>query len=184
MKRSTQLRRKTPIRRKALKRTTPGLFSLSTRSRRRTRVTLTPAASRFAGAAVRNSAGGRLSRKDPAYVARVKLMPCCARRLSGCTGPVDPHHAGGLVHGRGVGLKPPDRTCIALCRGHHDALHDGRYPFSVSDRWTKSRRRRWQDAQIARTQKELDAPPFDEAQDREDEAAEAWSVGEVQVHDW
>lgn len=178
MKRAGPLRRRTPLRsRKTIK---PVAVSWNER----------------AGTAPRNSAGGRLfslprmgrRRKkpgsDPAYLARVRLLPCCARRLSGCTGPVDAHHAGGLVHGRGTGLKPPDRTCIALCRGHHDALHDGRYPFSARSAWPKERRRRWQDEQIARTQKELEAPPFCPDRDREDEAAEAWSVGEVQVHDW
>lgn len=113
---------------------------------------------------------------DPAYRARVRALPCCARHMSGCTGPVDPHHAGGLAHGRGTGLKPPDRTCIPICRGHHDALHDGRYPFSADRGWPKDRRLRWMADQMERTQKELDAPPFCPEQDRVDEGHERFTV--------
>jgi hypothetical protein len=149
MKRSAPLRRKTRlVTRKAITRT------------------------RMARRATRPKPGA-----DPAYRARVRLLPCAAAHMSGCIGAVDPHHAGERP---GVAMKAHDRTCIPLCRGHHDRLHAAQHPFKE---WSKERRREWQDDQIRRTQETLDAPPFDAEQDRVDEAAERWPVGEVQIHD-
>lgn len=112
---------------------------------------------------------------DPAYLARVRQMPCCAARLSSCEGTaVDAHHAGPRP---GVAMKAHDRTAVPLCRHHHQRFHDAAHPFR---RWSKAMRREWQDEQIRITQEALDAPPFDAEQDRRDEGHEAWPVGAVQ----
>jgi len=113
-------------------------------------------------------------------MARVRLLPCCARHLSGCTGTVEAHHAGPRP---GTAMKAPDSTCIPLCRGHHGALHAASYPFTVRDHWTKERRRRWQDEQIRLTQEELRAGPFDPDEDRRSEAWECYGLAEVQIND-
>lgn len=113
--------------------------------------------------------------QDKAYLARVRLMPCVGARLSSCEGHgVDPHHAGRRP---GIAMKAPDASAIPMCRHHHDRFHDAQYPFKD---WGKERRRDWQDEQIARTQRELSAAPFDAAQDLLDEASESWTISEVQ----
>lgn len=113
--------------------------------------------------------------RDSAYLAMVRLLPCCAARLSSCEGTaVDAHHAGPRP---GVAMKAHDRTAVPLCRHHHQRFHDAAHPFR---RWSKAMRREWQDEQIRVTQEALDAPPFDAEQDRRDEGYEAWPVGAVQ----
>lgn len=66
----------------------------------------------------------------------VKSLPCSARHVGACFGPIDPHHAG---LDKGMGLKPHDRSCVSLCRRHHEQLHDARRPFE----WTREERREW-----------------------------------------
>lgn len=70
-----------------------------------------------------------LARMDEAYKKFVKGLQCCAWDMSPCFGPVDSHHAG---LDKGMGLKPHDRSCIPLCRRHHDHLHSLTGPFADS----------------------------------------------------
>lgn len=64
----------------------------------------------------------------------VKSQRCA---VHGCTTvPVEAHHAGQ----RGLGKRAHDRTCIPLCRDHHEAWHGGRSPFSdplARQSWTE-----------------------------------------------
>lgn len=111
---------------------------------------------------------------DPAYLALVRTLPCCARHLgTPCRGIMHAHHAG---EEKGVGMKPPDRTAIPMCSGHHlGEWHDdaGRGAFRG---WTQAQRRAWSNEQIAATLAALVPPPFDAEQDRVDESHESWSV--------
>lgn len=77
----------------------------------------------------------------------VKTQLCCARFISPCAGPIDPHHAGRRP---GTGMKAADRTAIPLCRRHHGQVETlAGLPFRL---WTKAFRRAWADEQIAHTQ--------------------------------
>lgn len=82
--------------------------------------------------------------RDPAYLTWVKRQRCCAPGApTGCTGPVEAHHAGR----RGVGQKAKDSTAIPLCAGHHrwGGWHEHRGPFTG---WTAEQRRAWADERI------------------------------------
>lgn len=95
----------------------------------------------------------KVNRKDPAYLKRVRSLPCVLASTGRCWGRLDPHHAGKHP---GVGLKAHDTTAIPLCRAHHDAWHDHRGHF---EGWNCDHRRAWADEQIARTQAALGLAP-------------------------
>lgn len=61
--------------------------------------------------------------KDPAYLARVRELPCCICEAFGevQTSPTTAHHP---IHGRYSGRKRPDREAICLCDGHHQGTFD------------------------------------------------------------
>ena len=85
---------------------------------------------------------------DRAYMGAVHRLPCCARHLSLCSGPIEADHAGI----RPLGRKADDATCISLCRLHHRQRHDFGGPFLL---WDRHIMRQWLDEQIAATQREL-----------------------------
>lgn len=81
------------------------------------------------------------------YMKWIKRRPCCARILAEttCYGPVEADHAGK----RGVGQKADDRTCIPLCRKHHQERNDFHGAFKT---WNHDQMRQWLDANIERHQ--------------------------------
>lgn len=79
---------------------------------------------------------------DPEYLAWVRTLPCCAPSVTKCKAPADAHH----MTGAGMGMKAGDRETMPLCRAHHQAFHEGRWPF---DGWSPAERRRWQEERIA-----------------------------------
>jgi hypothetical protein len=99
------------------------------------------------------------------YMLWVKRQPCLLvgeRGAGPCDGGIEADHAGvlaaadvepsddlGPVDGRGTSRKPDDRTCIPLCRRHHEDRHQARGFFAVL---SKEARRLWRLAAIARTQ--------------------------------
>jgi hypothetical protein len=98
-------------------------------------------------------------RSAPEFLAFVRLLPCCApitnivrdgdvlRFHDGRCGhrPCDPHHK----HGDGKGIKTHDRTCVPLCRRHHDQAETKRGLFAG---WTKQQTREWHDKESERVQ--------------------------------
>lgn len=56
--------------------------------------------------------------KDPAYLARVRELPCCVCEAFGevQATPTAAHH---VIMGRFSQRKTPDRTAIPLCYDHH-----------------------------------------------------------------
>ena len=84
---------------------------------------------------------------DPARLAFVRTLPCCAPGApTGCLGTVAPHHH---TQYRGMGQRAVDDQTMPLCWGHHRAFHDGRGPFRD---WGQGHRRAWQDEQVAACQ--------------------------------
>jgi|SRR6478609_1376931 len=85
---------------------------------------------------------------DPAYLDKVRKLPCCAPRIS-LVGPEALFHEGDVVahHARG---KTNDRAAIALCWKHHGQWHDANGVFK---HWTKDDRRTWSAAAIDDTQR-------------------------------
>lgn len=83
--------------------------------------------------------------RDPAYLAIVRKLRCCARDLgTPCRGRIDAHHPRHLA--RGAGLKAPDDCAIPLCRWHHVfELHANAGAFK---RWSKQQLRGWQDIRV------------------------------------
>ena len=70
---------------------------------------------------------------DAAYLERVRGLPCCARHLGPCNGPIHAHHA------LGVSAKANDSTAIPLCGlEHHRAWHDHNGDFRG---WSREKRR-------------------------------------------
>lgn len=59
--------------------------------------------------------------EDPAYVRWVRDQRCLFHGGK-CFGPIDPHH----LPRRFGGKRTHDRTCIPLCRLHHDQLQHPR----------------------------------------------------------
>jgi hypothetical protein len=113
--------------------------------------------------------------RDPAYLERVRQLPCvCAAPSSmgfdvlraardrvlyvwgPCAGPVEAHHAGD----RPLGRKCGDRDTAPMCHGHHAdwTAHAG--PFRNE---TKATRREWSRTWIARTQAALGIAATEEA---------------------
>lgn len=61
--------------------------------------------------------------KDPAYLAKVRKLPCCICVAFG--GPqLSPTAAHHVIHGRYSQIKSPDRMAIPLCEGHHQGQFD------------------------------------------------------------
>lgn len=74
---------------------------------------------------------------DPAYLAKVRELPCCApAALSEHRGDVVAHHAG---------PKSNDSTAVPLCAACHSAWHDGN---GWTKGWSKEFRRAWADSAI------------------------------------
>ena len=90
--------------------------------------------------------------RDVAYMLRVKGLQCAADLLLGdgarCSGAVEADHAGI----RPAGRKADDNSCIGLCLAHHRARHDFAGVFRG---WSREQMRRWLDAVIAWTRKQL-----------------------------
>jgi hypothetical protein len=93
-------------------------------------------------------------RADEAFKRFVRTLPCCAPMVDRyptmpadvfrCGNrPSDPHHK----HGDGKGIKTHDRTCVPLCRFHHDDAEGKRGVFSG---FTKQQTRDWHDAESKR----------------------------------
>lgn len=95
--------------------------------------------------------------EDPAYVAAVHDLPCCARDLSPCDGPIEADHAAKKVGG---GRKSDDTGCIPLCSHHHRQRHDFHGPFKT---WTAPKLRRWLDGHIAATRATLSIADVDQS---------------------
>ena len=88
----------------------------------------------------------RTRERDVDYMLWVRKLPCAAREFDhGCDGHVEADHAGR----RGLGQKADDRTCIPLCRKHHEqrAIFHG-----VFRTWDQARMRSWLLATIEATQ--------------------------------
>lgn len=79
-------------------------------------------------------------RRDDAFKAFVRTLPCCAPGEPCRVRNVDPNHK----HGDGKGIKTHDRTCIPLCRVHHNQYEDKSGRFKD---WTKQQTRDWHDRQ-------------------------------------
>lgn len=134
MKRTSQLKRRTPLKRASV-----------VRGRGKTKT--------------RSSSGDLV--RDPEYLAAVRTLFCCApmtRPMSGpnkgclvrvCHGIMHAHHAGRRP---GVGMKCSDLETIPLCGSHHMQWHAGSGVFIG---WDKARRMAWADEQIAFTQAAL-----------------------------
>lgn len=110
----------------------------------------------------RSRRAAKQTQVDSAYLAAVRLLPCCAPsslamalvlEFRGTTeaidhlGPVHAHHAGRKP---GTALKAQDNTAIPLCNKHHRAWHDTNGVFRG---WTKAQRRYWADAAIQDTRR-------------------------------
>lgn len=61
--------------------------------------------------------------KNPAYLARVRELPCCICEAFGMLqlSPTTAHHP---IHGRYSAAKRPDCTALPLCDGHHQGTFD------------------------------------------------------------
>lgn len=90
----------------------------------------------------------RRRERNFAHMAAVRQLPCAARTLGGCFGPIECHHAGR----RFVGMKCPDTETTPMCQQHHRQFTDHTGPFKT---WTREERRTWQDEAIEATQKAL-----------------------------
>ena len=72
---------------------------------------------------LRRTRFGRSSRKSKYklrirhtdHMMAVKKLPCCARHLGTCGGPIEVDHVGP----RGMSQKSDDRLVISICRQHH-----------------------------------------------------------------
>lgn len=89
---------------------------------------------------------------NPEHMDRVRRLPCAAKHLGACFGPIHAHH---VTYGRGLGQKAKDEDTIPLCSGHHGDFHDARGAFTDM---TRERRREWQSAALERTRLMLKGP--------------------------
>lgn len=88
------------------------------------------------------------------YMAFVRRQPCAARSLDGaCDGRVQADHAGR----RGMGQKADDRTCIPLCRRHHQCRGDFAGPFKG---WNQDQMRQWLERMVIKTSHEFSVQHF------------------------
>lgn len=85
---------------------------------------------------------------DPAYLAKVRKLPCCAPRIS-LVGPEALMHEGDVV-AHHAGRKTNDSTAVALCWKHHGQWHDLNGVFKG---WNKEQRRYWASAAIDDTRR-------------------------------
>lgn len=83
--------------------------------------------------------------RDVPWMLAVKELPCRARRLSACDGPVEADHEGR----RGLGQKCSDRETAPLCKLHHLQRETFSGPFS---NWHHDEMRAWLDENIRETQ--------------------------------
>jgi hypothetical protein len=86
---------------------------------------------------------------DPAYLAQVRRLPCCASHLSECQGRIHAHHQ---THDRAKGTKAHDHKSFAFCMKHHAEFHAASNVFAS---WDQAKRREWQDRMVACTQRLL-----------------------------
>lgn len=63
------------------------------------------------------------AKPDPAYLARVRELPCCICEAFGepQLSPTAAHHP---IHGRHSQVKVPDCMAVPLCEGHHTGMFD------------------------------------------------------------
>lgn len=85
---------------------------------------------------------------DPAYLAFVRQLPCCAPGVRPCESPT-PQHAHHST-GAGMGLKSSDRETMPLCWFHHAEFHQGNGAFEL---WSRDDRRVFQSEQVERVQR-------------------------------
>jgi hypothetical protein len=83
--------------------------------------------------------------RDVTFMLRVKLLPCAARELGGCSGVIEADHAGR----RPLGRKCNDDECVPLCQLHHRQRTDFSGPFK---HWTRQEMREFLDLAISETQ--------------------------------
>ena len=57
--------------------------------------------------------------KDEKHLAHIRTLPCLICEMSS-----EVHHVR-TYWNAGMGMKPPDRMTLPLCRKHHRQLHDG-----------------------------------------------------------
>lgn len=81
---------------------------------------------------------------EPARLAWLRTLVCCAPGCDGTCGPVEAHHH--CLYGAGMARKAPDAKAMPLGRDHHRALHERRGPFAGMSR---DDLRAWQDEQVA-----------------------------------
>lgn len=79
-------------------------------------------------------------RRDDAFKRFVRTLRCCAPGDPCRARFVDPNHK----HGDGKSIKTHDRTCIPLCRVHHNQYESKSGRFKG---WTKQQTRDWHDRQ-------------------------------------
>lgn len=105
----TALQRKTPLRAKT---------GLQTRTPLKVKKPMSRTAPIKKKATKRKSTESRWANES--YLAFVRKLPCSC---CGATPGGDAHHAIGIGHFSGVGLKAPDSLTMPLCRTCHDRLH-------------------------------------------------------------
>lgn len=107
----------------------------------------------------------RPATNDPAYLAKVRMLPCAAKGMEWrsewvcadgspalavwtheCRAPRHAHHA---TYARNGQRKALDRYALPLCASAHRMFHDLRGPFSG---FTKATRRSWEIDAVAATQ--------------------------------
>ena len=90
--------------------------------------------------------------RDRAYMAAVRQLPCCARRLSACgTGPLGGRpEADHASRNHGANRKGDDTDTIPMCGLHHAHRTNRSGPFK---HWTREQMREWCREQIAATRR-------------------------------
>lgn len=83
--------------------------------------------------------------RDPEFLAWVHTLPCAARALSPCYGPIEADHQGWRPFGR----KADDVTAVPLCLLHHRQRTDFSGPFRA---WSREDMRIWLRANVEETQ--------------------------------
>lgn len=91
---------------------------------------------------------------DPAYLAKVRKLDCCAPRVWVFTGLTDDEEHGGDVVAHHAGPKSNDSTAVPLCVKHHDQWHNGNGVFKGLG---KDARRKWAAERIIETRARIEA---------------------------
>jgi hypothetical protein len=86
-----------------------------------------------------------MAREDSPYTDYIHRLPCHICQAQ----PVEAHHRTGA----GLALRAHDREQIPLCYRHHREFHDAAGYFRG---WLKEQRDQWQNAAIAKLQKDYD----------------------------